>query len=851
MGNKYIFLIFLSLFCKNTFSQNFTGVIADGLGNPILNASISVKDSTNNTLTFGFSKSNGFFSVKKPYSGKSKLIEIKKYGYQTLEIDVNDFKDGLVYQMIKITELKEVVVTASEKPITIKKDTTTYDVGRYKDGTEKSIEDVLKKLPGITVEESGEIKFKGRSIDKVLIEGDDIFNRNYLIGTRNISAGILYKVEAIERFSENNVLRNIEDSDRIALNLKLKNNTNDFSGSALAGLGYEDKYLYDFNVLNVSKTNKNFSIFQYNNIGENNSQYDFLDNSSFERVLNEKLYLDKVMNVPITFFPFKNNVLHQNNTLINSINNFYRIDSLRSVRINLNYSGDGIKINNTQNDKFDLNDSLLVNNFSNSFKKDPIVLNSNIKYLVKKMKSNFEMEANIEGWDISEDLAFRINDKINKNTLVTEDFSYFINTNYSFLIGKNTALVYDGIYAKQNYTQEYKFLDKILFQNEEIDLQSLDATKLYVKNDLSLNGKVETMAYKFSIGYKYEKQVLNSLMISNSSERNINNEHLISNSVNLSGNIKIPHKKFSFNSDFDLFYDKSAGENTFFINLKTNIIYLVNAKSNLTLKFDLINQPTDVLHLYDNFIFNNFQSLTKNTGDFNFIRKTRISLNYKYYNLISDYKIEYSLKYSNRNLSFVNDINFDDSNLYLINSQLLNRGTNITESDLGIEFYVNALRQKVSYSNRSSRTEFLSNVQSETRLIETYRSSNEINFISLFRGIFNFSNTAKYSYTKNNFSEIQSFENKTSIILLPSDNLFFKVSNHYIVSDLKQSNAGTNLLDFEASCKINKFNSISLNVYNIVNEKYLGRKSSDEFSETEFKQRITPANFIIKYSFNF
>lgn len=851
MGNKLIFLILLFFLSENTFSQQFTGIVSDNLGNPILNASIAVKDSLNNILSFSFSKSDGFFSVNNPFPEKAKLIEIKKYGYQTLEISVNDFMEGLIYEIRKITELKEVVVSASEKPVSFKKDTTIYNIEKFKDGSETNIEDVLKKLPGITVEESGEIKFKGKSIDKVLIEGDDIFNRNYLIGTRNISADILDKVEAIERFSQNNVLRNIEESDRVAINLKLKKNKNDFSGSALGGLGYEDKYLYNLNVLNISKTNKNFSIFKFNNIGENDSQYDFLNNSSFDRLFNEKLYLDKIMNVPIVFFPFNNNVLHQNNTLINSINNFYSIDSLKSVRINLNYSGDGIKINNRQNDQFDLNNSIFVNNYSNSFKKDPTVFNSNIKYVSRKENSNFELEANIENWDISEDLNFIINDISNKNALDTEDFSYYVSADYSILIGKNTALIYHGITSKQNYTQDYRFLDKILLQNEEIDFQTLDVSKSYLKNELSVAGKTEKLNYKFLIGYKHEHQQLNSFMTTNNSLRNQNRERLTSNTFNFFSNIKFPLKKFTLKSDFDFAYDKTANQNSLLINVNTDLNYSINKNSNLTLQFRLINQPTDVIHLYDNYIFNNFQSLTKYTGNFDFIKRTSTSLNYKYYNLVRDYKVEYSLKYSNQNLSYVNDINFDDTNLYLVNSQLLNRSTNLIQSALELQFYINALKQKISFTNRSSRMEFLSNVQSINRLIESYRLDNEINFLSLFKGIFNFSNTIKHLYTKNNFSEIQSLENKTSLIFLLKKSFFFKISNHYIISDLNQPDTSTSLMDFEANYKFNKSNSISLNVFNILDEKFLNRTSANEFFESEFKQIISPTNFIIKYSFNF
>ena len=80
----------------------------------------------------------------------------------------------------RIFEIEEVVLKKDLKKIDIKQDTVTYNVTAYKDGSEKKLEDILKKLPGIEVnEKSGEIKYKGKSIEALNIEGDNLFGKNY------------------------------------------------------------------------------------------------------------------------------------------------------------------------------------------------------------------------------------------------------------------------------------------------------------------------------------------------------------------------------------------------------------------------------------------------------------------------------------------------------------------------------------------------------------------------------------------------------------------------------------------------------------------------------------------------
>lgn len=116
--------------------------------------------------------------------------------------------------------IREAKVAAD--PIKRGGDTLTYYVSQFKEETDRSIGDVLKKMPGIEVSSSGGIKYNGRSINKFYIEGLDMLGGKYGIATNNIQASDIASVEVYEGHQPIHVLQDRVKSDEAALNLKLK-----------------------------------------------------------------------------------------------------------------------------------------------------------------------------------------------------------------------------------------------------------------------------------------------------------------------------------------------------------------------------------------------------------------------------------------------------------------------------------------------------------------------------------------------------------------------------------------------------------------------------------------------------
>ena len=117
------------------------------------------------------------------------------------------------------TKLPEVFAKAP--PVVAYKDTVSYDVSSFRVKSDRSIGDVLRKLPGVEVGNSGEIKYQGRAISHLYIEGQDLLENRYNLATQNLPADAIAGVDVMERHTHERILKKRSDSKDVAMNLRL------------------------------------------------------------------------------------------------------------------------------------------------------------------------------------------------------------------------------------------------------------------------------------------------------------------------------------------------------------------------------------------------------------------------------------------------------------------------------------------------------------------------------------------------------------------------------------------------------------------------------------------------------
>lgn len=252
---------------------NVRGRVIDRETNePIVGASVIVKGADGKIKKFASSKADGGFVMQIPAINGCRLeVTMMSFSKQSLKLDSVSFP-LTVYMEAGATQLKEVTVKADR--IREQGDTITYNVGSFAQSQDRSIGDVLRRMPGIDVSQSGKIQYQGEDINKFYIEGSDLLGGKYGIATNGISHDDVGAVEVMENHQPMQVLSDISFSDKAAINLKLKNKakaTWSFHGDAGGGWSWQPEgAIWDGELFAMAAMPgfQNITTFRTNNTGE-------------------------------------------------------------------------------------------------------------------------------------------------------------------------------------------------------------------------------------------------------------------------------------------------------------------------------------------------------------------------------------------------------------------------------------------------------------------------------------------------------------------------------------------------------------------------------------------------------
>jgi hypothetical protein len=223
----FLFLFFPIL----SFSQTLIGTVKDSLGNPLQNANVIAKPLVEKQgLKFAIADHLGRYKLELeknvPYEVKVSYLGFKE---EILNLPAN-FTQKEHHFKLKETgqQLKEIVINYEYKPIIVKKDTLIYDVKAFANGNERKLKEQLEKLPGVEVDKNGGVTVQGKKVTKFLVENKSFFGGGTKLGVENIPADAVDKVEVIDNFNEVDFLKQVSDSDDLAMNIKLKEDKKKF-----------------------------------------------------------------------------------------------------------------------------------------------------------------------------------------------------------------------------------------------------------------------------------------------------------------------------------------------------------------------------------------------------------------------------------------------------------------------------------------------------------------------------------------------------------------------------------------------------------------------------------------------
>lgn len=228
---RYLFLLVNLFLAISLYARvEIRGSVSDPDGTPLQGIIIRLYDG-DKIKAFSNSKKDGAFILKTDTLSLPARITFASKSFAAHEETVYSLSDTLsVILYPQQYELQEVVVRVPR--VRTKGDTITYDVASYTGNKDRSIEDVIKKLPGIEVSETGQISYDGEPINNFYIEGLNLMGKNYAVASQNIRPQDISSVSIYERHQPKKALKDVEESKQAALNLKLK------KGSMLKPVGY-------------------------------------------------------------------------------------------------------------------------------------------------------------------------------------------------------------------------------------------------------------------------------------------------------------------------------------------------------------------------------------------------------------------------------------------------------------------------------------------------------------------------------------------------------------------------------------------------------------------------------------
>ncbi|MFD1771238.1 carboxypeptidase-like regulatory domain-containing protein [Sphingobacterium suaedae] len=292
---KSIFIvgIFLVLVLHLRAQDRITGFVLDKkTAKPIPSASINIKSADGKIRSFRVTDKNGAFSVELNASYANCLLEINHLGYERYQQAFSNQLEHLRIELTPQTILLEGVTVKSKPKAYRLGDTLTYDVGSFATQEDRSIGDVIKRLPGMEVSDNGQIKYQGKSITNFYIDGDDLLDDRYAIGSRTIPHKLVQDIQVLNNHEHIKVLKDKRFTDQVAINLVVKPDARlTLTGEVKLGIGSPKIYDSELNTILFNKKYKTLNVLNGNNRGTDLSN-DFIG-------YNENNVLARIAAMPI------------------------------------------------------------------------------------------------------------------------------------------------------------------------------------------------------------------------------------------------------------------------------------------------------------------------------------------------------------------------------------------------------------------------------------------------------------------------------------------------------------------------------------------------------------------------
>lgn len=870
-------LLFSVFLCH---SQNsITGTLKDDFGNIVTGASVTIKNPDSSAfLNYSISDSKGNFSIAVKSEAPNLVLSVSYLGYKTINKTIENKSQNIAIVLeSSLEELKEVLIKfeAIEK----KGDTLSYSVSAFKDQKDRSIADVIKKMPGISIMPNGQIYYMGNPIEKYYIEGMDMLEGRYNLANDNISAEDVSEVQILENHQPIKVLDSLVYSERTSLNIKLKSKVS-VSGSAEVGAGFSP-ILFNSKITPLVFTKKSQMLvsYHYNNTGQNLSR-SIKDFSSSNNVLegfsaSQKSILSlQQLSKP----PFASSRWLDNNDHLGNFDYLQRLKNGADLKVNLSY------LNGVQTDNGTKNTNYITQD-------NTIHIKENMENIIfsNSLSSKFTLEKNKSKSYLRNAFSFKSFWDSQRGILTNEDSDIFQKLSNPYVIATNElkiiAPIGEQLVSFSSNTGYTKTDQELMiapgkFENLLNDGQLYDSNKqqsslttFFSENTAGFVKELGVFSFAPEVGFAYKKQQLTSDLFKtidgtpSAIGPDYQNDSELTNSNFFLTNLlsfKQGTWQITLRSPLYLRYfttnthtadpEKSIRRLNFEPNL--SITKKLSPYWETQIGAEIKNRYGDIDNLFDAYILKNYLSLLRYNSTLSEQTSYGTSLSIRYRNALKGLfaSVSLSLTKSDNNLLYKNSI-ADDGALIIESIEMDNEVTRQSFS-FNTSKYFNRIKTTVTANGSFSFSEYPQIVNdisvSSKNAIQTYDlniDSQITKWISLNASSNFMSSTLKSINHQPNKLKNWSNSIKTFFYLNDSEMLNMDVEHYYNQIGMSTNNNYFLNLSYQKTLKKYKLDAkIAWN--NVFNTKNYINVSNGEFFSNETIYVLRPSQLLVSFKFS-
>jgi hypothetical protein len=728
---KKVLFLLISLFSLCLLSANaqkqIKGKVKDQHAKPIPSVMVSLKDKEGNTLGFSRSNEKGDFNLSTEEAGTDLFLEFSILGYEKKNLSLTDLSKNPEVTLSESQINLKTVEVKNRPRLSSNGDTLSYKTSDFSDKQDRSIGDVLKKMPGIEVAENGKISYNGKNISNMYIDGDNLLEDKYGIGTKSIPHSAVDKIQVIEKDQPVKMLQKNNTSDDVALNLVIKDEAKlKVMGDIKAGLGTPDRFDGNANAMLFNKKVKFLNNIKGNNIGIDPG----LDLMAFNPLGSENTKPSNLLSAGAAGVP----VLPQNRTLFNkagqaNFNNLFKFKNDLQLRANVSYlyderkqvynkssetilAGQTFAYQENQDNyinpqklrgQFTLNGNTDDYYFNNAFIAEYLPVRTNSNVFINGVGAFQSLKQDM--FTLSNDLAYR--KKLKSGNILHFSSSLSRSTqpeNLDIKPGLNQDILNNG--------NPYNSLN-----------QFLDLPTFYTNNFVSMAFPKGKFVQTYRAGFLVQQQTLESTL--NKTQTSGLTELATANSLNdlkwlrskwyvenvyeytsdkLTASLRIPASYNTINYK-DSNHNLDENVNRFFVNPYLNIKYQTSPENYVNFAYAFRNNLGTIDDLYNGIVLRNYRSFFANnaplsensqhgfSGSFNF--KKAIDM------IFGNVSLSYNITDMNTISSFTISNNSQVRVVLPLENQMKSLGLNT-----GLSKYLFSLRSTVSAGFAFSRSEY-------------------------------------------------------------------------------------------------------------------------------------------------